>query len=120
MSVEKILVVDDSETEREVISEFLRKNGYTPLTAANGEEAINAAKDGKPDLILMDIVMPAMNGFEATRTISRAPETSDIPIVLVSSKGQETDKVWGMRQGATDYMVKPITEKSLLEKLGRF
>jgi len=120
MSVDKILIVDDSATERALISDYLRKNGFTPLTASNGEEAINTAREQLPDLILMDIVMPEMNGFEATRAISRQTETSEIPIVLVSSKGQETDKVWGMRQGATDYMVKPLTEKSLLAKLGNF
>lgn len=120
MSVDKILVVDDSATERAMISDYLRKNGFTPVTAANGEEAIATAKNELPDLILMDIVMPEMNGFEATRAISRQTETSEIPIVLVSSKGQETDKVWGMRQGATDYMVKPLTEKALVEKIGKF
>lgn len=120
MSVDKVLIVDDSATERALLSDLLRKNGFTPLTASNGEEAINTAKEQLPDLILMDIVMPEMNGFEATRAISRQTETSEIPIVLVSSKGQETDKVWGMRQGATDYIVKPLTEKSLIEKLGKF
>ena len=120
MAVERILIVDDSDTERALISSLLQKNGFQPITASNGEEAINTAKEQLPDLILMDIVMPEMNGFEATRAISREPSTSEIPIVLVSSKGQQTDKVWGMRQGASDYLVKPLTEKSLIEKLSSF
>jgi len=117
MSIERVLVVDDSPTDLHLITGFLTKHGYQALAARNGTEAISAAKSEKPDLILMDIVMPGMNGFEATRTLARDPDTADIPIVMVSSKGQETDKIWSMRQGATDYLVKPITENALIDKI---
>ncbi len=113
----KVLVVDDSPTDLHILSGYLVGNGYTPVTAASGEEAIDKAYQESPDLILMDIVMPGMNGFEATRKLSRDPKTSHIPIVMISSKGQDTDKVWGKRQGAIDYLVKPVDESSLINKL---
>lgn len=117
MAIKRVLVVDDSPTDTHLISGMLKKNGYTVMTAASGEEAIAKAKQDKPDLILMDIVMPGMSGFEATRTIAKDPETSSIPIIIISTKGQETDKAWGLRQGAKDYIVKPVTEKVLMEKI---
>lgn len=115
--IKSILVVDDSPTDTHLLGEILKKNGYTVLTAASGEEGIAKSKSDKPDLILMDVVMPGMNGFEATRTIARDPATSSIPIIIVSTKGQETDKAWGLRQGAKDYVVKPINEKALIDKI---
>jgi twitching motility two-component system response regulator PilH len=99
------------------MSEMLKKNGYQVTTATSGEEGIAKAKKERPDVILMDIVMPGMSGFEATRAITRDPDTSAIPVIVCSTKGQETDKAWGLRQGAKDYLVKPISEKILLEKL---
>jgi len=117
MAVKNIMVVDDSSTDMHLLTEMLKKNGYVVVTAASGEEAIAKCKKEKPDAVLMDIVMPGMSGFEATRSISRDPETSTIPIIVCSTKGQETDKAWGLRQGARDYMVKPINEKALIEKL---
>jgi twitching motility two-component system response regulator PilH len=117
MAIKNVLVVDDSATDMHLLTEMLKKNGYSIATASNGEEAIARAKKDKPDLILMDIVMPGMSGFEATRSISRDPETSGIPVIICSTKGQETDKAWGLRQGARDYLVKPINEKVLMEKL---
>ncbi|MDH3688216.1 MAG: response regulator [Gammaproteobacteria bacterium] len=117
METGSILVVDDSPTDLHVLTGYLTKHGYSTLAASNGEEAVTMSKTHKPDVILMDIVMPGMNGYEATRSILRDPETSDIPIVLVSSKGQATDKIWGMRQGARDYLVKPISEQVLIEKI---
>ena len=113
----KILIVDDSPTDLHILSGYLVSNGYTPVTASSGEEAIDKAHQECPDLILMDIVMPGMNGFEATRTLTRDPKTSHIPIVMISSKGQDTDKLWGKRQGAIDYLVKPVQESSLIKKL---
>ena len=113
----KVLVVDDSPTDLHILSGFLVDNGFTPVTASSGEEAIDKARLERPDLILMDIVMPGMNGFEATRTLTRDPKTSHIPIVMISSKGQDTDKLWGKRQGAIDYLVKPVQESSLIKKL---
>jgi len=117
MATKSVMVVDDSPTDTHLISEMLKKNGYTVLTAASGEEAIAKAKKDKPDVILMDIVMPGMSGFEATRSIAKNPETASIPIIICSTKGQETDKAWGMRQGAKDYIVKPLTEKALVDKI---
>jgi twitching motility two-component system response regulator PilH len=117
MPINRILVVDDSPTERFVLTELLSKAGYSVMTADCGERAIEIAKQETPDLILMDVVMPGMNGYQATRTISREPTTRHIPIIMCTSKGQETDKIWGMRQGARDYMVKPIHGATLLAKI---
>lgn len=117
MPIKKILIVDDSPTERHALSEMLAKKGYHIVTAESGEEAIAKSKSEMPDLILMDVVMPGMNGYQATRTITREEATKHIPVVMCTSKGQETDKIWGMRQGANDYLVKPIDPKVLLEKI---
>jgi twitching motility two-component system response regulator PilH len=117
MAIRKILIVDDSPTERHVLNDMLTKSGYEVVTSDNGEDAILKAKALKPDLILMDVVMPGLNGFQATRAISRDPDTRAIPIILCTSKSQETDKIWGMRQGARDYIVKPVKREELLEKI---
>ncbi len=117
MAIKKVLVVDDSPTDSHLLTEMLRKNGFAVVTASTGEEGVNKAKTEKPDLVLMDIVMPGMSGFEATRALSKNAETASIPVIICSTKGQETDKAWGLRQGARDYIVKPITEKVLLEKI---
>jgi twitching motility two-component system response regulator PilH len=117
MPIKKILVVDDSATERHVLVTLLEGKGYTIVTASNGEEGVAAAKRELPDLILMDVVMPGMNGYQATRTISRDEATKHIPVIMCTSKDQETDKIWGMRQGALDYMVKPVDGPALLAKL---
>lgn len=111
----RILMVDDSPTEIAVLKAMLEKKGHTIIIAASGVEGVAKAKSEKPDLILMDIVMPDMNGFKATREISKDPETSGIPIVVISSKGQETDIEWAKRQGAQAYMVKPVDEKELID-----
>lgn len=117
MQVRKILVVDDSPTERHALNELLSKKGYKVVTAESGEDAIFKAKSEMPDLILMDVVMPGMNGYQATRTITREDATKHIPVIMCTTKGQETDKIWGMRQGAHDYLVKPIDPDVLLEKI---
>ncbi len=113
----QILIIDDSPTEVHVLSGMLKKHGYEVITATTGESGIEIAKEKKPDLILMDIVMPGLNGFQATRAISKDPATKDIPIIIVSTKGQETDKIWGMRQGASDYVTKPASEGDLITKI---
>jgi len=113
----RILIVDDSPTERHVLNDMLTKSGYDVVASDNGEDAIQKAKALKPDLIVMDVVMPGLNGFQATRAISRDPDTRTIPIILCTSKSQETDKIWGMRQGARDYIVKPVNKDELLEKI---
>jgi twitching motility two-component system response regulator PilH len=117
MSVKKILVVDDSPTERYFMVELLSKNGYQVLTAENGEEGVSKAKAEIPDLILMDVVMPGINGYQATRTLMREETTKNIPVIVCTSKGQETDKIWGLRQGAMDYLVKPVNGEELLAKI---
>ena len=117
MSIRKILIVDDSPTERHVLNDMLTKAGFEVVACDNGEDAILKAKSARPDLILMDVVMPGLNGFQATRAISRDPDTRAIPIILCTSKSQETDKIWGMRQGARDYIVKPVNREELLEKI---
>ena len=117
MTIKKILVVDDSPTERLALTELLSARGYHVATAENGEDAIAKSKSEKPDLILMDVVMPGMNGYQATRTISRDELTRAIPIIMCTSKGLETDRIWGMRQGAFDYLVKPIDTAELLARI---
>jgi twitching motility two-component system response regulator PilH len=117
MPVKKILVVDDSPTERHVLLELLTKNGYQVSTAECGEEGIEKAKAELPDLILMDVVMPGLNGYQATRTLTRDESTRNIPIIVCTSKGQETDKIWGLRQGAIDYLVKPLNPEELLQRI---
>ena len=113
----KILVVDDSPTEVHVLQTMLEKNGHEVVVASSGEDGVVVAKDAQPDLVLMDVVMPGMNGFQATRQLSKQQETSSIPVIIVTTKDQETDKVWAMRQGAKDYIVKPVQEKALIERV---
>ena len=117
MGIRKILIVDDSPTERHVLNDLLTKAGFEVVTSDNGEDAIVKAREIKPDLILMDVVMPGLNGFQATRAISRDPRTKSIPVIMCTSKSQETDKIWGMRQGARDYVVKPVNRDELLTKI---
>ena len=117
MAIQKILIVDDSPTERYFLTDILIKNGFSVSTAENGEEALLKIKADKPHLILMDIVMPGQNGFQVTRAISRDPSTQDVPIIICTSKGQETDRIWGLRQGARDYIVKPVDPQELLAKI---
>jgi twitching motility two-component system response regulator PilH len=112
-----ILVVDDSPTEQHVLRSILEKAGFEVETAADGQEGIEQAKLLKPKLILMDVVMPVLNGFQATRKLSEDSETSDIPVIMVTTKDQETDKKWGLRQGAEDYLVKPVTAEDLLQRV---
>ena len=120
MPIHKILLVDDSKTELHHLSELLSKRGYSVRTAENGDEAMRRLGDEKPDLILMDVVMPGQNGFQLTRAITRDPRFSDVPVIMCTSKNQETDKVWGMRQGARDYIVKPVNADELVAKIKAF
>ncbi len=113
----RILIVDDSPTEVHVLSSILDKLGHSVITAANGEEGVEVAKSEVPDLVLMDVVMPGMNGFQATRQITKNSETAHIPVIIVTTKDQETDRVWGLRQGAKDYVTKPVDEAELVEKI---
>ena len=117
MAIKKILVVDDSPTDRQFLSEVLSKNGFSVSTAESAEDAMVKVKQSPPDLVLMDVVLPGQNGFQATRMLARDDSTKHIPVIICTSKAQETDKVWGMRQGARDYIVKPINQADLLAKI---
>ena len=110
-----ILIIDDSPTEVYKLTTILEKHNYAVEVANSGEEGLKSAQAMLPDLILMDVVMPGVNGFQATRQLSRNSATRDIPIIIVSTKDQDTDKVWGMRQGARAYLVKPVSENQLLK-----
>ena len=112
-----ILIIDDSPTEVHVFKSMLTNNDIEVSVAINGEEGIEKAIEMKPDCILMDVVMPGKNGFQATRDLSRNPATSTIPVIIITTKDQETDKIWGMRQGARDYIVKPANEQDLIERI---
>ena len=120
MPIQKILLVDDSKTELHHLSELLGKRGFEVRTAENGEDAMKRLGEETPDLILMDVVMPGQNGFQLTRAITRDPRFSKVPVIMCTSKNQETDKVWGMRQGAKDYIVKPVNAEELLAKIKAF
>ena len=117
MPIQNILVVDDSPTDRQHLTEILAKNGYKVSAVGSAEEALAAVKLGIPDLVLMDIVMPGLNGYQATRELSKNEQTKNIPVIICTSKGQVTDRTWGMRQGARDYLVKPINQADLLAKI---
>jgi twitching motility two-component system response regulator PilH len=117
MSIEKVLVVDDSKTELMFLTDLLQKNGFSVKTAENADEAFKRLSEDKPHLILMDVVMPGQNGFQLTRAIARDPQYADVPIIMCTSKNQETDRVWGMRQGARDYITKPVDVAELLAKI---
>jgi twitching motility two-component system response regulator PilH len=116
----RILIVDDSPSQLLGIKRIVEKLGHETLSAEDGAAGVEVAKQEMPDLILMDVVMPNLNGFQATRTISKNPDTAHIPIILVTTKDQETDKVWGMRQGAKAYVTKPIKEEDLVKALQEF
>ncbi|MDZ7857210.1 MAG: hypothetical protein RL260_1414 [Pseudomonadota bacterium] len=120
MPIHNILLVDDSRTELHVLTDLLVRQGFRVRTAENGDEALRRIAEEKPDLILMDVVMPGQNGFQLTRTITRDPRYADVPVIMCTSKSQETDKVWGMRQGARDYVVKPVNPDELVQKIRAF
>ena len=120
MAIKKILLVDDSKTELHYLSDVLEKRGYTVRLAHNGDEAMKRLGEETPDLILMDVVMPGLNGFQLTRAITRDPRFANVPVIMCTSKSQETDKVWGLRQGARDYIVKPVDPNELVSKIQAF
>jgi twitching motility two-component system response regulator PilH len=117
MAIKNVLVVDDSPTDRKFLTDLLAKSGYQVTTAESGEEALTKAKAARPDLILMDVVMPGLNGFQATRSLTRDEATKNIPVIICTTKGQDTDKSWGLKQGARDYVVKPVVAADLLAKI---
>ena len=111
----RILIVDDSPTQTLSLAKILKKHGHEVLTAKDGVEGIDVAKAELPDLVLMDVVMPKVNGFQATRQITKNPSTSHIPVIIVTTKDQETDRIWGARQGAKSYVTKPVEEDLLMD-----
>ena len=117
MAINKVLIVDDSKTEIMFLTNLLQKAGYAVRSAENADEAFKRLAEEKPDLILMDVVMPGQNGYQLTRAINRTPEYSAIPIIMCTNKNLETDRVWGMRQGARDYVTKPVDAAELLAKI---
>lgn len=117
MTVHKVLIVDDSKTETLFLTDLLQKNGYAVSSAESAEQALELMAIEKPELILMDVVMPGGNGFQLTRKLSRSPQYADVPIILCTSKASETDKVWGLRQGARDYITKPVDPAELVAKI---
>jgi twitching motility two-component system response regulator PilH len=112
-----ILIIDDSPTELHLFQNMLEQDGFSTLVADSGEDGLRQAKASRPDCILMDVVMPGMNGFQATRKLTQDPDTAGIPVIMITTKNQETDKIWGMRQGAVEYLVKPIDAKQLVSKI---
>ena len=119
MTFKKLLIVDDSELDRLTLQKIAEKNGYSVITASDGPEGLEKARSEKPDCILMDVVMPTMSGFEATRTLHEDPLTKNIPVIICSTKSLKTDEMWGKRQGAVDYIVKPIKEAEVIAALKR-
>jgi twitching motility two-component system response regulator PilH len=117
MPVEKILIVDDSPSDRQYLLEALSTHGFSCVTAENGADAIAKAQAELPDLILMDIIMPGTNGYEATRAITRDERTKSIPVIICTGKDGSTDRLWGLRQGAKDYVTKPIDQLELFKKI---
>ncbi len=117
MSIQKVLVVDDSKTELMFLTEILHQQGYQVRTAENAEQALARLEEEKPDLILMDVVMPGQNGFQLTRSLARNTKFANVPIIMCTSKNQETDRVWGLRQGASDYITKPVNPQELQAKI---
>ncbi|WP_295855837.1 response regulator [uncultured Xylophilus sp.] len=117
MPIQKVLVVDDSKTELMFLTGVLQKEGMQVRTAENAEEAFQRLAEDKPDLILMDVVMPGQNGFQLTRSINRNPLYADVPIFMCTSKNQETDRVWGLRQGARAYITKPVDPAELRARI---
>jgi twitching motility two-component system response regulator PilH len=112
-----ILIVEDSQTERQVLRKMLEQGGHLVLAATDGVEGIAIARQNNPDLILMDVVMPGQNGFQTTRQLRKDPMTQHIPIIMVTTKDQETDRVWAKRQGASEYLVKPVSQNDLLSSI---
>ena len=117
MPIKSILVVDDSPTDLKYLTDLLAKNGYQVVTAQNADEALAKARQLRPDLVLMDVVLPGQSGFQATRALTKDEATKQIPVIICTTKGQDTDKAWGMKQGARDYIVKPVKGPELLAKI---
>lgn len=117
MAGEKVMVVDDSATDSQILCSTLSAAGYSTLAVGSADDALTIAREEQPSAILMDVVMPGTNGFQATRQLHNDPQTSKIPIIIISSKNKASDKVWGLRQGAVAYLTKPVSKSELIEKI---
>lgn len=115
----RILLIEDSPTDTAVLTRLLERHGHQVMASGSAEDGIEMCKRELPDVVLMDVVLPGMNGFQATRALSREPSTKAIPVLIVSTKGMETDRAWGMRQGARDYIVKPPSEDALIARINQ-
>lgn len=115
----KILIIDDSPTDVRVLSVLLEKAGHVVSAESSAEDGIEHVLNDRPDAIIMDVIMPGMNGFQATRSLSKDPATRDVPILIVTTKSMETDRVWGLRQGARDFVTKPINEGDFLTRINK-
>jgi|SRR5690625_24810 len=114
-----ILIIDDSPADVRVFTTLLEREGHTVSSVGNAEDGIEHVRRKRPDAVIMDVIMPGMNGFQATRTLSRDPDTREVPILIITTKSMETDRVWGLRQGARDFITKPISEKDFLARIGK-
>lgn len=117
MAIQKILVVDDSATDRFYLTEILEKAGFSVIAAENGEECLVKVETDTPDLVVMDVIMPGLNGFQTTRALSKNPKTAHIPVIMCTGKEQATDRLWALRQGAKDCVIKPVEADDLLSKI---
>jgi twitching motility two-component system response regulator PilH len=117
MAIQKILVVDDSATDRFYLTELLEKAGFNVITAENGEDCLAKVDAEMPDLVVMDVIMPGLNGFQATRALSKNPQTAHIPVIMCTGKEQATDRLWALRQGAKECVIKPVEAAELLSKI---
>jgi twitching motility two-component system response regulator PilH len=117
MAIEKIMVVDDSETDRLILTEMLQTAGYTVVGVASGEECLEQVETVSPDMVLMDVIMPGLNGFQTTRALSKNPATAHIPVIVCTGKEQATDRMWALRQGAKECVIKPVDANELLTKI---
>ena len=120
MPKKRVLIVDDSPTDRQVLLTLLQKQGYEVTTAVDGEDALEKVAANRPPLIVLDIILPKMNGYQVLRQLKSTPETRDIKVILVSSKSQESDRFWGLKQGADDYIAKPYPDETLLAAVARY
>ncbi len=116
----KVLIVDDSPSQLYNMQQLIEGMGHETITAEDGKEGVERARAELPDLVLMDVVMPNLNGFQATRSLSRDERTAHIPVILVTTKNQETDRLWGLRQGAKGYLTKPVQTKELVTTISEF